>query len=71
MKVEHKREECIGCGACSAICPDLFEMGKDNKANLKGAKKEGNIFVLEIDESKKKCAKDASESCPVNIIILK
>ena len=27
MKVIVDNERCIGCGACQAICPDVFEFG--------------------------------------------
>lgn len=50
------KEKCIGCGACTSICPSTFEM-KDGKAQVKeGAK---------TDE---KCIDEAVESCPVNAI---
>ena len=26
MKVKVNRDACIGCGACAAICPDVFEI---------------------------------------------
>jgi len=34
-KVTVDEELCIGCGLCAANCPDLFEMGSDNKAYVK------------------------------------
>lgn len=26
---------CIGCGLCAEICPQVFEMGDDDKAQVK------------------------------------
>jgi len=26
---------CTGCGLCSANCPEVFEIGDDNKAHVK------------------------------------
>lgn len=46
-------EKCIGCGACSATCPEGFEM-KDGKAHVK--------------DEKAPCAKDAQSGCPVGAI---
>lgn len=70
-KIIHERSNCIGCGACAAVCPDFWEMDNDGKSILKGANhtKKGEEIVkseLEIDDVA--CNKQASESCPVNII---
>ena len=27
---------CTGCGICAATCPDVFEIGDDTKAHVKG-----------------------------------
>ncbi len=51
-----KEDECIGCGACIAVCEDNFEL-KDGKAIVK------NEIVEDIG-----CNQDASESCPMNCI---
>lgn len=56
--VKVDKEKCIGCGACAAICPDVFEMGTDGKSNVKK------------NDSKIPCAKNAKESCPVGAISL-
>lgn len=58
VKVEVKKEKCIGCGACAAICPDVFKMGDNGKSRVKEK------------ETDKDCAKDAAESCPVDAIII-
>jgi len=58
MKVSVDEEKCIGCGACAAICPDVFEMGNEGKS------------VVKEEETDKECAKDAAESCPVDAILI-
>lgn len=69
-KIIHQRKKCIGCGACSAVCPDFFEMSeKDGLAILKNSKKAGDDFELET--SKPGCLKEAAEVCPVKIIEIK
>lgn len=68
-KIVHNRPECIGCGACVATCEKYFEMDEnDNKSNLKGGKKSGDKYELEIEENDSECVIEAAENCPVNII---
>lgn len=47
-------DECIGCGSCVSICPEVFEM-KNAKAKVKSQKD-------------LPCVDEAIESCPVNAI---
>ncbi len=51
------KEKCIGCGACAATCPDVFEM-KEGKSNVKKGK----------ESSKIPCVKEAADGCPVQAI---
>jgi len=37
------KNKCIGCGACVAICPDMFEIGPDGKSQVKDEKGKCNI----------------------------
>lgn len=66
-KIIHERNKCIGCGACVAVCPEMFEMSeKDDLAVLKTSKENAGIFELETDNID--CAKEAADICPVKII---
>ena len=59
MKLEVNKDICIGCGACAAICPDVFEIDDDGLA----------VSVTnEINEDVMEDAIDAKEGCPVNAI---
>ena len=59
MKLEVDKDICIGCGACAAICPDVFEIDEDGLA----------VSVVEsVNEEVKEDAIDAKEGCPVNAI---
>lgn len=54
VKIDKKK--CIGCGNCSAVCPEIFEIDKkDNKARVKS-------------EKKLPCIKEAIRNCPVGAI---
>ena len=51
---------CIGCGLCVSICPEVFEIGDDGLAKP----------IQEVTETLEKTASQARESCPVNAIDL-
>ena len=59
MKLVVDKDICIGCGACAAICPDVFEIDDDGLAVS---------VVNEINEEFEEDAIDAKEGCPVNAI---
>ena len=59
MKLVVDKDICIGCGACAAICPDVFEIDEDGLA----------VSIVEsINEEVQEDAIDAKEGCPVNAI---
>jgi len=66
FKIVHDRPNCIGCGACVAMCPEFWQMVEDGKSELKGAKQKGENFELEVNDPK--CIQDAADACPVNVI---
>jgi len=51
------KELCIGCGACAALCPDVFQIDADGKSEVYA---QGNI----------ECANNAVAGCPVQAIIV-
>jgi len=59
LKPKIDKDLCIGCGACVALCPEVFELKEDGKAYVKNP----------ADCSKYDC-KPAKESCPVDAITL-
>ena len=70
-RITYDRPGCIGAAACEAVCPEFWKIGEDGKADLKGAKKEGDKQVLEIQEKDFRKNMDAAEACPVNVIHIK
>lgn len=70
-KIEHDRIQCIGCGTCVALCPDIWVMRKDGKAGLVGAEENPELEEVVIDESKIKKAREVEESCPVKAVKIK
>jgi len=53
VKVDEPK--CIGCGLCSANCPEVFEMGDDSKAKV-------------IAQKHLPCVKKAIDECPTDAI---
>ena len=56
MSVKVNRDECIGCGVCAQICPDVFELDEDA----------GKAKVIRPEGAD--CAQEAADSCPVGCI---
>ncbi len=59
MKLKVNKDLCIGCGACQAVCPEVFEIEDDGFAG---------VIVDEIKEELKEDAIDAKEGCPTGAI---
>ena len=59
MKAIVNKDACIGCGACSAVAPNVFELGDDGYANVK---------VEEVSDADKSAVVEASEGCPTSAI---
>ena len=57
-KIVIEKNLCIGCGMCTVLCPEVFEL-----VNGKSSIKEGADF-----EKNKKAIGEAIENCPVNAI---
>ncbi len=59
MQVYVDPDECISCGLCIDICPDIFHWNDDEIAEAESG---------EVPEELGDCAKEALESCPVEAI---
>lgn len=59
MKVKVNSDACITCGACAAICDEVFEIGDEGVAEVK---------VDEVAEENVDAVKEAIEGCPTGAI---
>ncbi len=59
MKVKVNRDACIGCGACEAIAPNVFELNDEGLSTVK---------VLKVEQEEEDDVKEAIESCPTEAI---
>ena len=55
-KIVVDQDKCIGCGACSATCPNSFVM------------KDGKAYSIKAKIEKLTCEEDAKNGCPVAAI---
>ena len=59
MKTKVNKDQCIGCGSCTVIASDVFEIDDDGLAVAK---------VEEVSDEAKEEVRDAAESCPTSAI---
>lgn len=62
--IKLNNELCIGCGACTSICSEVFEFDDEGYAKVINDKK--NYETL--DDDLKEQVTDALEGCPVSAI---
>ena len=59
-KARVDQDKCSGCGNCEAICPEVFELGEDEKSHVIT----DDLFGLEA------CVEAAIENCPEDAITI-
>jgi ferredoxin len=55
------RSKCIGCGACAAVCPKVFEIDDEGLAI---------VIANPIPAGEEESAQEAAEGCPVEAITI-
>jgi ferredoxin len=53
-------EDCIACGRCIEICPDVFEMGEDI----------AQVKVDEVPQEFEEATQEAADECPTSAIVI-
>ena len=59
MKVKVNQDSCIGCGACAAVCENVFELNDEGLSQAK---------VTEINEKDSQDVRNAADACPTGAI---
>ena len=59
MKVILNRDACIGCGACAAMCDEVFTINDEGLSE---------VIVEEVDADKEQAVQDAVDACPTGAI---
>lgn len=55
MSIKIDQDKCVGCGRCTEICSDVFQLSAEGKAEV-------------ISKKNLECAMKASDECPVGAI---
>lgn len=61
LNVSIEREDCISCGLCISVCPEVFRFSEEDGLSE---------VYHQPDASQEACAKEAAEGCPVSIIYI-
>lgn len=56
--IAKSQDECIACGLCVELCPDIFAEGDDKPI----------IAQPQVEPAQEECAQNAVDSCPVSCI---
>ena len=59
MKVKVNKDACIGCGACAAICDEVFELEDDGLSTAK---------TNDVANKDSQDVRDAADACPTGAI---
>lgn len=59
MKVNVNEDACIGCGACTSICGNVFEINDEGLSQA---------IVNEVEEKDSQDVRDAADACPTAAI---
>lgn len=68
-KVIFYRNQCIGCGICFEIQPELWRMSKkDGKATLLKSIAKKDVFIVPVSNDFGQQTRKVMAACPVKII---
>jgi ferredoxin len=70
MKITIDREGCIECGLCAETCPDIYELKDGDKASIVEKYRQGDPSKGEVGDDLNSCAREAADSCPVQVIMV-
>ena len=71
MKVKVNKDACIGCGACAAICDEVFEINDEGLSEVKVEENsENKEEFVSVKEELQDEVRDAADSCPTGAIVI-
>ena len=70
MKVKVNKDACIGCGACAAICDEVFEINDEGLSEVKVEENKEKEEFVSVKEELQDEVRDAADSCPTCAIVI-
>lgn len=67
MKTKIIREDCIACGNCNAICPDIYDYDEDGIAYCII---DDNKMTEKVAEKYRSLVLEAKENCPTEAVFV-
>ena len=67
MKTKIIREDCIACGNCKAICPDVYDYDEDGIAYCII---DDNKMTEEVAEKYRSLVLEAKDNCPTEAVFV-
>ena len=67
MKTKVVRDNCIACGNCNAICPDIYDYDEDG---IEYCHIDNNQMTEDTDEEFRSLVLEAQNNCPTEAIIV-
>ena len=58
MRANVDQDLCIGCGLCASLCPEVFKMNDDDKAQA----------ITDTTDENRDAVQEAMDGCPVSAI---
>ena len=65
MKTKIIREDCIACGNCNAICPEVYDYDEDGSAYCV---LDDNTMNEEVAEKYRSLVQEAQVNCPTEAV---
>jgi len=71
VRIQHKRDDCIGCFACVDVAPNYWSVAADGLASLMGCAEMAGPFQIGVGlEEDLADLKEAARSCPIKAITI-
>jgi ferredoxin len=70
-KISINRENCLGCGACQILCPEVFKLYYDGKSSVVEKYRKEKLGEGIVGKALASCVETAKISCPAEIISVK
>jgi len=68
VKISIDRDNCISCGSCEEMCPEVFKLDETTKSSIVSKYRKGDPGKGEVGKDLASCVESARDACPVSVI---